>query len=111
IVECDEGLMEKYLMEGTVTAAELTAVLPKALAAGTVIPIFCISAKKDIGIAELLDAFCNFALSPVQAKYRTATKGTGEKATEVTLEPSETAEFSGQVFKTINDKFVGNLSY
>ena len=27
------------------------------------------------------------------------------------LEPTESGEFVGQVFKTVNDKFVGNLSF
>jgi elongation factor G len=111
IVESDDALMEKYLMEGTVGPDELAATLPKALAAGTVIPIFCTSAKKDIGMQELLDAILNFALSPIQAKRRKATKGTGEKASEVTLEPSESGEFVAQIFKTLSDKFVGNLSF
>src|SRR5262245_31736656 len=60
-----------------VRADELKAALPRALAAGTVIPIFCTSSKKDkdIGIAELLDGLAAFALSPVQGKRRTAVKG------------------------------------
>lgn len=111
IVEADDTLMEKYLMEGTVSGDELSGAIPKALAAGTVIPVFCTSAKKDVGVAELLDAICRYALSPVQGKKRTATKGTGDKAQEVTLEPSESGEFVGQVFKTLSDKFVGNLSF
>src|SRR5262249_30244919 len=97
VVESDDALMEKYLMEGGVSAEELNAATPKALAAGTVIPIFCTSAKKDIGTAELLQAFCDYALSPAQGKKRTAVKGQGDKAQETTLEPSESAEFSGQV--------------
>src|SRR5262245_52335691 len=44
VVESDDALMEKYLMEGGVSAEELNAAIPKALAAGTVIPIFCTSA-------------------------------------------------------------------
>ena len=111
VVESDDALMEKYLMEGDVGADELTAAIPKALAAGTVIPIFCTSAKKEVGIAELLDAISQDALSPAQGARRKATKGQGEKAQEVILEPSETGEFVGQVFKTLNDKFVGNLSF
>src|SRR5262249_53734623 len=111
IVEADDALMEKYLTEGAVSGDELNAVIPKALAAGTVIPIFFISAKQDIGITELLEALCRYALSPAQAKRRTATKGTGDKAQEVTLEPNESGEFVGQIFKTLNDKFVGNLSF
>src|SRR5262249_23690326 len=111
VVECDDALMEKYLMEGSVSTEELTSVIPKALAAGTVIPIFCTSAKKDLGTAELLEAICSYALSPAQGKHRTATRGSGDKATEIPLEPSESAEFVGQVFKTLSDKFVGNLSF
>src|SRR6266851_8319853 len=111
IVECDDALMEKYLIEGTVSAQELSAVIPKALAAGTVIPIFCTSAKKDLGVAELLDAFCQYALPPNLAKPRTITKGAGDQAKETALEASESGEFLGQVFKVINDKFVGNLSF
>jgi elongation factor G len=111
IVECDDALMEKYLTEGTVSAQELSAVIPKALAAGTVVPIFCTSAKKDLGVAELLEAFCQYALPPNLGKSRSVTKGTGEQAKETPIEPSESGEFVGQVFKVINDKFVGNLSF
>src|SRR4029077_1633673 len=35
IVECDDTLMEKYLLEGSVSSEELTGAIPKALAAGT----------------------------------------------------------------------------
>jgi elongation factor G len=113
IVESDDALMEKYLLEGAVSTEELVAALPKALAAGTVIPIFCTSAKKDkdIGVSELLDSLSAYALSPVQGRRRSAVKGQGDKAAQVALEPSEPAEFVGQVFKTLSDKFVGNLSF
>jgi elongation factor G len=111
VVESDEALMEKYLMEGNVETAELLAALPKALAAGSVVPIFCTSAKKDIGTREVLDALADFALSPAQGKKRTAIKGQGEKATEVEVKPDPAAEFIGQVFKSVTDKFVGTLSF
>jgi elongation factor G len=111
IVESDDALMEKYLMEGSVSAEELTAAIPKALAAGTVMPIFCTSAKKDLGVKELLDALCRFTLSPAQAPRKRAVKGHGDKAEEIAVEPTETGEFVGQVFKTLSDKFVGNLSF
>ncbi len=99
--------MEKYLLEGSISSEELAAALPKALAAGTVVPVFCTAAKKDLGIAELLDGLADDALSPEQGKRRTAKKGDGE----VALEPSASGEFVGQVFKAVTDKFVGNLSF
>ncbi len=111
IVESDDALMEKYLMEGTISTDELVGAIPKALAAGTVIPIFCTSAKKDVGIAELLEALCEDALSPVQGAHRKGVKGAGEQAKDVELAPSETGEFVGQIFKTLSDKFVGTLAF
>ncbi len=107
VVESDDALMEKYLLEGAISADELAAALPKALQAGTVIPVFCTAAKKDLGIAELLDGLAAYALSPEQGKKRTAKKGDSE----VIVEASPSAEFIGQVFKAITDKFVGNLSF
>jgi elongation factor G len=113
VVESDEALMEKYLLEGSVSAEELAAALPRALALGTVVPVFCTCAKKDrdLGVAELLDAVAAYALSPAQGKKRTATKGHGDGATEVTLEPDPAGEAVGQVFKSVTDKFVGTLSF
>jgi elongation factor G len=107
VVESDDALMEKYLLEGAISADELATALPKALQAGTVIPVFCTAAKKDLGIAELLDGLAAYALSPEQGKRRTAKKGDNE----VPLEPSPSGEFIGQVFKAVTDKFVGNLSF
>src|SRR5262245_7994915 len=111
VVEADEALMEKYLGEGDLSEAELKDALPKALAAGTVIPVFCASAKEGVGVPELLDALADFALSPLQGKKRTATKKQGGEAVEVALEPDPAGEFVGQVFKAVTDKFVGSMSF
>jgi elongation factor G len=106
IVESDDALMEKYLAEGEVDSAQLEAALPAAIAAGTVVPILCTAAKKDIGVPELLDALATYGLAP-PTKPHTAKKN----GDEVPIPVSETGEFLGQVFKTFSDKFVGNLSY
>jgi elongation factor G len=111
VVEADEALMEKYLGEGDVSADELLAALPRALAAGTVVPVLCTSAKKDVGVAELLDALARFALSPAQGAKRTAARKQKDADGQVPLEPSAEGEFVGQVFKAVNDKFVGNMSF
>ncbi len=112
VVEADEALMEKYLMEGAISADELAAALPKALAAGTVIPIFCTAAKKDkdLGIAELLDALADYALSPPRGRARRRSRD-GRQGRGNPAEADAAGEFVGQVFKAITDKFVGNLSF
>lgn len=111
IVETDEALMEKYLTEGEVTAEELLRVLPRALASGAVVPILFASAKKDIGVSELMDALVDVALSPAQAKPRTAARTHNGQVETVTLPARESGPLVGQVFKVLNDRFVGILSF
>jgi elongation factor G len=111
IVEADEALMEKYLGEGAVSPEELAAALPKALASGSLVPIVFTSARKDIGIEQLLDVFANVAVSPLLGPKKKITKGSGDKTMTFEITPSESGEVVGQVFKTLSDKFVGLLSY
>jgi elongation factor G len=109
VIEADESLMEKYLLEGNVSAEELESAIPKALEAGTLIPIFCTSATKDIGVKELLDALSRYGLSPTYAKRVLSTmKANGQQKS---VEPKEDSEFIGFVFKVINDRYIGHLSF
>lgn len=111
VVECDEALTEKYLIEGSVSVAELEADITKALDAGTLIPIFCTSAKKDKGVKDLLDALAKYGLSPSFARKRLVGLEVKANGTTHQLEPTENEEFVAQVFKVVNDKFVGHLSF
>lgn len=111
IVDADETLMEKYLAEGTLSADELDAAVPHALAAGTVVPIFCISAKSGVGVPELLSALADELLSPLAGAERLSHYHVGDAGHEHPVQPTVEGEFVGQVFKTVNDKFVGHLSF
>src|SRR5215212_1008251 len=111
VVESDEALLEKYLSEGQVTLAELEGDITRAMEAGTLIPIFCVSAKKDKGVRELLDALCRYGLSPSFSAKRLAGLQIGINGSTHQLQPTEQEEFVGQVFKVVNDKFVGHLSF
>jgi elongation factor G len=111
VVEADEALLEKYLSEGKVTVAELEADITRAMDAGTLVPIFCASAKKDKGVKELLDALARYGLSPTFAAKRLAGLHVGVNGSTHQLRPTEQEEFVAQVFKVVNDKFVGHLSF
>ncbi|MBY0459987.1 MAG: elongation factor G [Gemmataceae bacterium] len=111
VVESDEALLEKYLSEGKVTLAELEADITRAMDTGTLIPIFCASAKKDRGVRELLDALCRYGLSPAFAAKRLEGLQVGHNGSTHQLQPTEQEEFVAQVFKVVNDKFVGHLSF
>jgi elongation factor G len=111
VVEADEALLEKYLSEGTVSVAELEADITRAMDAGTLVPIFCASAKKDKGVKEVLDALARYGLSPSFAEKRLAGLHVGANGSTHPLKPTEQEEFVAQVFKVVNDKFVGHLSF
>jgi elongation factor G len=63
-VEADDELMEKYLEAGEVSDDDLRVAIPKALATGTLVPIFHTVAEKGIGVPELLDFLADFGPTP-----------------------------------------------
>ncbi len=107
IVEADEELMMRFLEGDELSPQEVAAGVSKAIAAGTLVPIFCTSAKKDIGVKELTDALAEFALCPTDVER----KARNEAGEEVIIDQSPDAPFIAQVFKTRIDPFVAKMSY
>lgn len=107
IVETDEDLMNRYLEGETIPASELRAAACKAIAQGQLVPILCISSRKDIGLKELLNQIVDCTLNPADV-HRFASRADQD---EVELEPHEDGELVAQVFKTTNDLFMGKLSF
>ena len=79
----------------------------KAVAAGTLIPVFFTSTKTGTGVPELMDALAEYALSPVELP-RKATNAAGQ---EVALTPDPNGPLVAQVFKTRIDPFVARMSF
>jgi len=102
--ETDDALTEKYLESGTLDPEEVGRALRRAVNAGTLVPVFCGSADKEIGVAELLDGIVGLFPSP-------ADRGPVKSADGGTVEPRPDAPFSAFVFKNITDPFVGQLTY
>ena len=111
IVEVDEALMERYLADETISSEELAKAFIKAVATGTVIPVFFTSARKEIGITEILDVIAEYAPSPKDAYKRSAKKGTGDEAADLALEADPNAPLCAQVFKVVSDPYVGRISF
>ena len=107
IVEADEELMMRYLEGEQLSPEEVAGGVAKAIAAGTLIPIFCTSSKADVGVTEFMDALAAYALAPTLIT-RTAANEDGE---EVTLEQSPDGPLVAQVFKTRIDPFVAKMSF
>ncbi|MGH7254853.1 MAG: elongation factor G, partial [Nitrospirales bacterium] len=76
------------------------------------VPVLCGSALRNIGTAALLDMAVACLPSPAERGARRPVQGTHPHTGEpVTRQATPTDPFSGFVFKTIIDPFVGRLSY
>ena len=107
IVEADDELMERYLNGEELSADEVLGGATKAIASGTLIPIFCVSAKTGVGIAELMDAIIDFALCPGElVRHAKSEAGKDED-----VKADEDAPLLAQVFKTRIDPFVSKMSF
>ena len=62
--EFDDALMEKYFEEGELSEEEIHRGLNLGIAAGEAYPVFCVCAKKDIGVKRLLDFVKDVAPAP-----------------------------------------------
>ena len=111
IIEADEELMEAYLGGEDVPAAKLSAAFAQAMIEGTVVPILFTSARKEIGIAEVMDAVTKYFPSPLSAKGRAVRADADADAEEVEVTPDAGKSFVGQAFKITSDPFVGKLAW
>lgn len=103
IVEADEELMEAYLESGELSADDAAGGITKAIAAGTLVPIFCVSARADVGVSELLDGIATMLPAPGDVA-RTAADGAELKA-------DASGPLAAQIFKTRIDPFVAKMNF
>jgi len=109
VAETDEELTLKYLEGETITTEELIAALRRATIAGKLVPVLCGTALKNKGVQAMLDAVIAYLPSPLDIPPPTGINPDTDEP--VTREVSDTAPFSGLVFKIVSDPFVGRLSY
>jgi elongation factor G len=100
--ETDDQLIEKYLGGETLAPTEIAAGLRKAVATGKLIPIFVVLPKLGAGIVELLEGLVRFFPSPADRDIKDADGNAVASGAE--------APFVGQVWKAVNDPFVGQLT-
>ena len=110
--ETNDDLVEKYLSEGDLTQEEIVQGLGLGTKNRQFIPVLCGSAIRNVGITTLQEAIVQFLPSPVERATTSPLTGahpqTGE---EVVRAMSAEEPFSGFVFKTTIDPFMGRLTY
>ena len=103
VAESDDAILEKYFEAGELTEEEFTVGLRKGIAAGTIYPVMCGSALKNVGVHQLLDFIGAYGPSPAD---RPAAAGLDHGGKEVSV-PLTNTMFSGFVFNTLSEMHVG----
>ncbi|HEO72673.1 MAG TPA: elongation factor G [Candidatus Hydrogenedentes bacterium] len=106
VAESDDNLIEKYLEEGELTAEEFNRGLQNGIQSGKIIPIIAGSVEKEFGVKELMDVIANSFPSPLKRRF-IAKNPQGE---DVPVNVSPDDPFIGQVFRSVVDPFVGQLT-
>jgi elongation factor G len=106
----DDIIMEKYLAEEPITAADLRRALRTATLAAEVVPVLCGSAFKNKGVQPMLDAVIDYLPSPLDLPPTQGTRPNHpEEIEERKADDSEA--FSALAFKVMTDPNVGKLTY
>ena len=111
--EADDELIEKYFEEETLSEEEIRTGMRLAArnAESAVVPVFAIAAAQNIGTLPLLEALVAYVPSPAERKIATiAANGAGAGDTLATP-MSDEDPLVAYVFKSMSDRFVGNLTY
>jgi len=102
VAEVSDSLMERYLEGEEISHAEIVGALKDGTNHGSIFPVVCGVATRNLGTNRLLEAIVEDLPSPV--KHGPLRVG------EVQLEPSEERELFAYVFKTRADPFAGRIN-
>ena len=107
VAENSDELMERYLEGEEISHDEIVDALKDGVTAGTIFPVTCGVATKNLGTDRLLDALVSDLPSPAKKGAVTARDAEGN---DVEIEPDETGDTVAYVFKTLADPFAGRIN-
>jgi elongation factor G len=102
--ENDEQLMEKYFEKGTLDEDEMRLGLKLGMIHHDIFPVFCMSAKKNMGSGRMMGFIDNVAPTPLEAKSETDIHGK-----EIKFDPAKPTVLF--VFKSHLEPNLGKLSF
>ena len=101
--EEDDKLLDKYLSGEHLSHDELTAGLRVAVKRAHLVPVFEAEPLQGIGIEQLLEEVARLFPSPLDREWKDAAGNV--------VDPAPGAPLVAQVWRSVNDPFVGQLSF
>ena len=108
VAENSDELMERYLEGEEISHDEIVGALKEGVTAGTIFPVTCGIATKNLGTDRLLDALVSDLPSP--AKKGAVDGAATPRATTCQIEPDDDGDPIAYVFKTLADPFAGRIN-
>ncbi|MBN2347899.1 MAG: elongation factor G [Bacteroidales bacterium] len=102
--ENDESLMEIFFENDTLTEDELRKGITEGLIQRGIFPVFCVSAKKDMGVGRLLEFITNVAPGPQEMPAPKTTDGK-----EIICDPKGSTSIF--IFKSAMEPHIGEINY
>ncbi len=102
--ENDEGLMEKFFDQGSLTEEEMRDGIHKGMLARGMFPVFCCSAEKNMAVHRVMNFLAMVAPSPLEMPAPLNSEGEEVK-------PDANAPASLFFFKTTVEPHIGEVSY
>ena len=111
VVEINEQVMDHFLEVGEegLGGQELHDAFEQCLREGHLVPVCFVSARTGTGVKELLDIAEKLFPHPGEANPPMFVKGQGDDATSFESTPDPAAHVIADVFRIVNDPFVGKL--
>jgi elongation factor G len=111
VVEINETVMEHYLDlgESGLSGEELHDAFEQCLREGHLVPVCFASARTGTGVRELLDIAERLFPNPAEANPPPFVKSNGSGPQPIEAVPDPRAHVIADVFKIVNDPFVGKL--
>src|SRR5439155_17096818 len=107
VAENSDDLMERYLEGEEISHDEIVTALKDGVTSGTIFPVTCGVATKNLGTDRLLDALVGDLPSPAK---KGAVKASDAEGNEVEIAPEESADAVVFVWKTLADPFAGRIN-
>jgi len=102
--ENDEGLMEKFFEDNTLSEDEMREGIRKGLAARAIFPVFCVCTSKDMGVRRLMEFLGNVV--PFVSEMPKVTNSEDQE-----VAPNVSGPKSLYFFKTSVEPHIGEISY
>ena len=110
VAATDDSLLERYLEGGQIERDDAIKAMKEAMKRMELFPLFCVSSEFNMGVQAVLSTIVELMPNAVEMEEVHGFKGAeGEKTVEI--HANDDGPFAAQVFKTISEPHVGDVSY